>query len=137
LLSRGVEHLSQVELVFTDERCGPFAMVGKIIFKLGLVKLLVALGWLSADRSHFLGFTFFVFTNLFGFCNEKLRKGACNVLVLNKKGSPVVPVAGVPVLGVQALAVVVCLISDIENAIHQLGTQFSALLFLKLLFVAF
>lgn len=97
----------------------------------------MALGWLSADRNHFLGLTFFVFTNLFGFCDEKLRKGACNVLVLNKKGSPVVPVAGVPVLGVQALAVVVGLISDIENAIHQLGTQFGALLFLKLLFVAF
>lgn len=104
------------------------------MLKLGLIQLAVGLRELSA---YFSGFFLVVMSSLLGFGNKQLGEGARNLFVFNKEGGPVGPVTGVPVLSVKTLAMVKSFISDVENLVHHLSAQFSALFFLKLLFIVF
>ncbi len=56
---------------------------------------------------------------------------------MNKQSEPVAPVPAVPIFGVQVLHVIVCLVGDVEDLVHQLGAELSAQLQLVLPFVNF
>jgi len=106
--------------VGSHELYWPLTLVSQVINKLEIVKLLVC--WVTSSFSRLQTFT----SGLLCHRGGKVVVCVCDGLVFLEKLEPLSPVALVVGVGVEILFVIIGLISDVEDGIHEAGAERSA-----------